>query len=293
MIICTNCGFELKQNEENLLCRNCGLIISNNDSIFIFNPEIKSNSEDYNSEGEDWLYAFENKHFWFIHRKKIILKAFEKNIKKQSRIIEIGAGTGNVSQMLLANGYEHIAVGEMHLNGLQYAKKYGLTALYQFDILKAPFKDHFDVVCMFDVLEHIENDELALQNVRNMLSTGGRLVLTIPAHDWLWSNVDANSGHKRRYNYAGLKALLEKNNFELIYFRSFFTLMLPLLFVRAILNRKKIKLDTASLAHNAGMTINPFVNTIFKFICAIENLFFSSLSVKFGGSLLVVARKIK
>ena len=81
------------------------------------------------------------------------------------KIIEIGTGTGNVSRYLQNNGYKNISVGEMHLSGLKYAKDYGIKECYQFNLLDTPFEDEFDAVCMFDVLEHIKKDDLALQNV--------------------------------------------------------------------------------------------------------------------------------
>jgi len=292
MIICPICGYEIYNLGAQIICNNCGGIFENENSILRLHPDIQAENEDYDAECLDRLHEFENKHFWLQYRKKIILKAFYRFIKKEEKIIEIGAGTGNVSQMLFANGYKNMAVGEMHLNGLCYAKKYGLSELYQFDLLKAPFKKHFDVVCMFDVLEHIEDDNLALLNVSKMLTFNGKIILTVPSHMWLWSNIDFNSGHKRRYNYWGLKILLEKNDFEIIHYSSFFILTLPLLFFRAIFNKKNIKIDNANLFQNAGMTINPITNAILKFICNLEYLFFSKIPLKFGGSLLVIARKI-
>ena len=96
-------------------------------------------------------------------RKNFILQNFKKYIDRNSKIIEIGAGTGNVSRNLQQNGYENISVGEMHLNGLKYAKSYGMKDCYQFDLLDTPFENEFDVVCMFDILEHIPNDNEALK----------------------------------------------------------------------------------------------------------------------------------
>jgi 2-polyprenyl-3-methyl-5-hydroxy-6-metoxy-1,4-benzoquinol methylase len=292
MIICPICDTELKISKTEYTCISCKSSFKIEEGIIIYHTEIIDDNEDYNSENLDLLFSFENKHFWFLYRKQIILKVFQKFIKKHERIIEIGAGTGNVSQMVLTNGYKNIANGEMHMSGLLHAKKYGLTELFQFNLLQAPFSEHFDVVGMFDVLEHIESDELALNNVNKMLSPDGRLILTVPSHMWLWSNIDMNSGHKRRYNYSGLKTLLEKSNFEVIYYRSFFIIMLPILFFRALINKKHIKLNTENLARNAGMTINPVTNALLKFICKLENFLLKGISLKFGGSLLVVARKI-
>ena len=168
-------------------------------NIKIFDANISQNHLDYNALGLDNLYAQEEKHFWFIARKEFIFKNIQKYVKKSNKIIEIGAGTGNVSRFLKHNGYKDIAVGEMHLNAFRYAKSYGISECYQFNLLDSPFKDEFDAICLFDVLEHIENDDLALQNAFKTLKNTGYLVLTVPSHMWLWNRSDVVSGHKVRY----------------------------------------------------------------------------------------------
>ena len=114
------------------------MIISNYkeiDGIKVFKDNIESDHEDYNSKGLDNLYKYEEKHFWFIARKEFILSRFKKHIDKENNIIEIGAGTGNVSRFIKLHGFKNISVGEMHLNGLKYAKSYGIQNCYQFDLL--------------------------------------------------------------------------------------------------------------------------------------------------------------
>ena len=143
------------------------------DGIKIFD-EANENHSDYNAKGLDNLYAQEEKHFWFIARKEFILQNFKRYINKNEKIIEIGAGTGNISRFLKQNGYDNISVGEMHINGLKYAKSYSIKKCYQFDLLNTPFKNEFDTVCMFDVLEHIEDDNQALQNIYKSLNGGVR-----------------------------------------------------------------------------------------------------------------------
>lgn len=81
----------------------------------------------------------------------------------------VGAGTGSVTRHFLSQGFHNIALGEIHPQGLEYTKTYGINNLYCMDLLDAPFKDEFDCIFAFDVLEHIDDDKNALLNMKNML----------------------------------------------------------------------------------------------------------------------------
>lgn len=259
--------------------------------IKVFHSDIEDNHSDYNAKGLDNLFAEEERHFWFIARKEFILQKIKNYITKDKKIIEIGAGTGNVSRYLQKNGYNNVSVGEMHLNGLKYAKGYGIKECYQFDLLDSPFENEFDAICMFDVLEHIENDDLALQNVYNSLTGGGNIVLTVPSHMWLWNRDDAIAGHKIRYNKKELIQKLEDNGFEILKAKYFFISITPLLYLRTILNKdnkSKIKEEE----YNGDISMNPILSAMLLLISRAENRLSILMPNLFGGSLFVIARKI-
>ncbi len=291
MIICNDCKTELKNNNNVLCCNICGKEILSKNDILIFNPEIKFKHEDYDAESLNNLYKYEKKHFWFAHRNKIIARVFGRYVNKNSHIIEIGAGTGAVARSLLTAGYKNMAVGEMHINGLEYARTYGIKDLYQFDLLRAPFAEHFEVVGLFDVVEHIENDDLAIENARRILKDGGHIILTVPAHQRLWSNIDFNSGHKRRYSKKTLKKLLASNGFEVLYASYFFSLILPLLYVRTLLNKKIKPTGNKQMVKNSGLKIHGFSNSVLSALCKAEFFLSGFLSFVAGGSLIIVAKK--
>ncbi len=255
------------------------------DNIKIFDEDIKENHADYNAVGLDNLYAQEEKHFWFIARKEFILRSIKQHIKKSTKIIEIGAGTGNVSRYLQNNGYKNISVGEIHLNGLKYAQGYGISECYQFNLLDTPFEDEFDAVCMFDVLEHIEEDDFALQNVNKSLNKRGKIVLT-----WLWNRDDAIAGHKRRYTKKELINKLKVNGFEILKARYFFIGIIPLLFFRTILN-KDDKSEVKEIEFSNDISMNSVLSNVLLFISRVENKISHLLPNIFGGSLLIIAKK--
>ena len=260
--------------------------------IKTFLDDVNPDHQDYNAKGLDILYANEEKHFWFLTRKELIYKYIKKYVDKKSNLIEIGAGTGNVSRYLLKNGFDNISVGEMHLNGLKYAKSYGINNCYQFDILKMPFENEFDCVCMFDVLEHIENDDLALKNIYKSLNKNGKVLITVPAHMWLWNRADTVAGHKIRYNKKILSKKIEKTGFKIIKERYFFISIVPLLLLRSFIkhdNKSCIKYDE----FKNDISMNSIINKILLFVTRIENKVIDYLPNYFGGSLLVIAEKRK
>ena len=80
--------------------------------------------------------------------------------------------------------------------------------------LALPFEDAvFDVVTAFDVLEHCEPEDTALDEVRRVLRPGGHLVLSVPAYSWAWTDFDVANGHHRRYTTARAAAAVERAGF--------------------------------------------------------------------------------
>jgi 2-polyprenyl-3-methyl-5-hydroxy-6-metoxy-1,4-benzoquinol methylase len=260
-----------------------------NDDVFVFNDDISENHPDYYADDLDGHLECENEHFWFVARKEFLLSRFKKHVDKKSRGIDIGAGTGNVTGYLISHGYENICVGEMHSRGLEYARRYGSKELYKFDILKATFDDEFDFVCLFDLLEHIEDENLVLRNVHRMLRKGsGTIIITVPAHQWLWSLYDKVAHHKRRYTKKYLKEKLKQHGFEIIEMKYFFMCITPFLFLRGILKPDRGENYTGYRAEDS--ISNRFINKIFLLFCRMENRLIDFIPNFFGGSLFVVAR---
>lgn len=259
------------------------------DGIECYCTNVDGDHEDYPEAGLEGLYSTEKDHFWFLSRCEYIVDAFKKYVNKKDNIIEIGAGTGNVSRALMSEGYSP-AVGELHLSGLRYAKSYGIDKCYQFDLYDSPFKNKFDVVGMFDVLEHLSDTEKALNQIHSMLRGDGKLIITVPAHMWLWNSTDDAAGHKIRYTRQTLMDVFESSGFEVIKIRYFFIMITPLLWIRALFDSRGGVIKD-EIMKSSSASINPVLNKILLFICRIENRFNSILPNWFGGSLLAVVKK--
>jgi SAM-dependent methyltransferase len=244
--------------------------------------------ESHPVEGLDRLFQHERDHPWFQHRRNIIRRAFARHVEKAERVLEIGAGTGCTARALQDDGYVDLSIGELQVRGLRYAKQYGLRRLYQFDLRFPPFWDHFDAVALFDVLEHIREDALALDNVYGMLRSGGRVLLTVPAHGWLWSRIDELSGHYRRYNRRALVSAMTSAGFEVLECRYFFIALVPGLIVRSLLSRN---MTPQRIEAGCGLTMSPLGRTLLRLASGPGDVIGFPLRHLTGGSLIAVARK--
>lgn len=257
--------------------------------ISIFAPDISDAHQDYDASGLDNLYKAEKHHFWFTARRKWISGLFNRFIPRHKNILEIGAGTGGVARALSLSGY-NVAVAEMHMNGLHYARQYGIENCYQFDLLDPPFCGHFDVIALFDVLEHLDDDVQALKKIDSMLTPGGMVAITVPAHNWLWSREDTVAHHKRRYSLQHLRNSISAAGLATLYSHYIFISILPLLLLRRLLNKDTGEAVTAS-EYTREIRIHPIINSILKSVTGIETRLTDCLPNIAGGSILLLAQK--
>src|SRR5690606_38364130 len=131
---------------------------------------------------------------------------------------EIGCGSGFVlSAIRNALPQASLTATEIYAYGLHYAaaRTTPPSEFLQMDARQLPFKQEFDLVGAFDVLEHIEEHETVVQNIKQSLKPGGGVIITVPQHPLLWSKNDDIACHKRRYTRHELSELLQKNGFEI------------------------------------------------------------------------------
>lgn len=174
-----------------------------------------------------------------------------------NRILEVGSGTGNITQFLCAKGNEVIAtdVVPSYRNELQqlFLDKTNVQ-VSQFDLdMKAPAEfvsEPFDTVVCLNVLEHIEDDLFALEQMHRVLKPGGKLALLVPAHQLLYGEFDRAVGHFRRYEKRELVNKLKQAGFTLRGVKFFSLLaMLPWLVNGRIFKRDYLPTGQANLAN--------------------------------------------
>ncbi|MBZ5676521.1 MAG: class I SAM-dependent methyltransferase [Acidobacteriia bacterium] len=116
----------------------------------------------YDPSFYELLYAAEDQHFWFRSRNAVIAAMVSQAVAGLApgyRVLELGCGNGNVTRLLQATCSEGLVIGmDLFGEGLRNARRRGVTQLVQADVNRAPFQKKFQVIGMFDVLEHIPDD---------------------------------------------------------------------------------------------------------------------------------------
>jgi len=143
------------------------------------------------------------------------------------RVLEIGSGTGNITKFLLDR--DLVIATDVEPKFLTLLKNtFGKYKKFMIERLYVPGAEieryqsyHIDSVICFNVLEHIERDETVLRNIYDLLKPGGRFLLLVPSHPWLYGCLDQHLGHRRRYRRRELRNTLEAMGFRVIYLKYF------------------------------------------------------------------------
>lgn len=183
------------------------------------------------------------------------------------------------------------AGSEAFPEGLAFAaQRLKNASLWQMDARKLPFVEEFDVIGAFDVIEHIQEDEQVLTQMAKATKPGGGILITVPQHQFLWSQSDVRAHHVRRYESADLIQKIDRAGFKVVFASSFVSLLLPGMWLSRKLEKDTDKVIDESYEFN----IHPVLNSVFEAVMRME-IALIQWGVRFpmGGSLLVVARKVK
>lgn len=251
------------------------------------------------------LFAVEDRHFWFRARARLIATLVQQivtSLPSGYRVLEVGCGTGQVLRVLEQTCTRGIVMGmDLFIEGLRFARRRVNVPLIQSDIHASPFTVGFEVIGLFDVLEHLPDDRAVLRDLHAMLSPGGVLILTVPAHQSLWSYFDEAAHHCRRYEPEDLMAKLGEAGFLVEYLSPFMSLLFPLIWAgrrlassvpRRGMTRATANGSDANRRAQEELRIIPVVNGVLAGLLMTESAWVKRRQRLPGGtSLVAVARK--
>ncbi|SFQ83973.1 class I SAM-dependent methyltransferase [Hymenobacter arizonensis] len=156
-------------------------------------------------------HQLEEQHWWFASRRDAVYDLIAGlQLPKTTAILEIGCSGGPLMQRLRGAGYTDLTGIDVSESAIELAQARGVPNVSVMDGASLTFPDaRFDLVIASDVLEHIENEGRALSEWTRVLKSGGKLLIFVPAHAYLWSEHDVVNHHFRRYSRQRLVSAME------------------------------------------------------------------------------------
>ena len=231
------------------------------------------------------MAELDERHWWYRARREIIADLIrrEARLPADAKILEIGCGTGHNLPML--SGFGHVEGLELDeearaLSEKRLGRKVMSSPLPE---LAGVDDKHYDLIGAFDVIEHIDDDVAAIGSIAAKLKPGGRFIMTVPAHQWMWTAHDVANHHKRRYSKRGLKKLIEGSPLKLERLGYFNSLLFPI----AVAERTASKLRGKD---NGDVKLPPAaLNSALEKVFAAERHLVGRLPLPPGLSLFAVA----
>jgi SAM-dependent methyltransferase len=233
----------------------------------------------------------EARHWWFVGRRRILASFLRDHLggRRDLRILDVGCGTGGMLPLLARHG--NVTGIDPAPAAISYARQRydGTAELLQVDFPRQlPPGGGFDLVTLFDVLEHLDDDAAALAAVSALLRPGGMTLVTVPALRSLWSPHDVINQHRRRYSRGELKERLEESGFRLQRLTYYNSLLFPAVYGARLLRRRLAKKgDRRSDFRIASDWLNNRLAALF----GAERHLLKHCNLPLGVSLLALARK--
>jgi SAM-dependent methyltransferase len=244
----------------------------------------------YPDDAHDLFQSVESNSFWFAHRNDCIAATVSR-LPPSGLLADVGGGNGFVTRALRDAQLDVVLV-EPARHGASNAWDRGLAPVVCAPVEAAGFAPaSLGGVGIFDVVEHIADDASFLHTLRRLLRDDGRLYLTVPAFNALWSDEDRLAGHSRRYSPALLRSTLAAAGFAVEYLTGMFTwLPVPVFLARSLPSRLGLRRSDAARTRSEhalpdgviGAALRGLLRTEFKAIAG-------GRQFPVGGSLLAVA----
>jgi SAM-dependent methyltransferase len=286
----------MKDNKLNLEILRLERLGWNLQSAFRFLPSNVVNSQDHLNliSFPNDAYKIDNDNqdlngFWSKFRAQSIFDQLEDH--KVNCLWEVGSGDGSASIPLNAKGMNVIAVEPIR-DGAEYTEKNGITSFCCFlEELELPTAS-IGAIGLFDVLEHLEDSRLLLNEVRRCLSDQGLLIVTVPMYMFLFSDFDSKIGHFRRYSKRVIENELSSAGFKIESFQYMFSfLVVPAYFIRRVLPKGRKVTSYGNLHKSMNRQLRISQSLIPSLVLSALYKFEKWLNPKFGLSSLIVAKK--
>lgn len=226
------------------------------------------------------MYELEENHAWFKVKREMIMDLFNKYCRKNSKILDVGCGTGVICKMFSKDN--DVTGLDISKEALRYARKRDKNLkLVLGDAQNIGItKNRFDVIIASDVIEHVNDDYKAIEHINKSLKKGGKVIITVPAFEFLWGKDDDMLEHKRRYTKRHIKRLLRSTGFKIDFINYWDVIPFPLAIIYKLINKDQSVVKF-------GRIINFFAYVVWRF----DSKLIQYIPFPFGVSIVAVATK--
>jgi len=230
-----------------------------------------------------------------VTRREVILEGLRAGVADlgERALFDVGCGSGGLLSFLEASGLAVAGACDAYPQGLALARTRVRAPLVLVDEgAPLPLAPGQRLVGLFDVLEHLDDDGGTLRFLWSVLEPGGVLVLTVPAHPFLFDEMDELAHHRRRYTRRELGDKLRAAGFEVRQLSHFMALLVPLLVVlRAVGRLLPGRFAGARRRRDSELRVVPVVNPLLRALLRLERLWLRVGSLPFGSSIIALAHR--
>ena len=221
----------------------------------------------------------ERNNWWYKARRDLLARILAQLRMHFNNSLDIGCGTG-VNYVVLAQHASNVYGVDIEKNALLCDKNKGYAELIHGNAEDLEIDKKFDLIICMDVLEHLD-DKKAINNLKNKLNKDGVLIVSVPAHMYLWGFNDTFAGHKRRYEKEEVEQLLGNFTIKKLSYWNQSMFIPALLFCRLKINKNQ---------QNNLNLVPKGLNRVLYFIMKMENRFFMKFNLLQGVSIVCVAK---
>lgn len=228
-------------------------------------------------------------YWWYRARAGLLESALADHLDDPGLLLDVGSADGPSVGWLRAR--DRRVTVDVDPRGLRAGE--GVCA----SALALPFPDGtFDAVGAFDVVEHCEPEDAALAELHRVLRPGGRLLLSVPAYEWAWTDHDVRAGHHRRYTRPRLLAAVEAAGFEVdrctYGFAGVFPMFAAERLLRRVKKRVKGRASSGGQAEGQGLPqVSPRMDAVLMGLSRAESRLLRRRDLPFGSSVFLAARR--
>jgi SAM-dependent methyltransferase len=230
----------------------------------------------------------EETHWRFVGRRRLFCREIGAlRLSKDAHILDVGTSTGSNLRMLTELGYSRVDGLDLRDEAIRFCAEKGHGIVRRGDICALPFEDaSLDLVLATDIIEHVEDDELALREITPVLLPGGHTLITVPAFQSLWGLQDEVAHHLRRYRLQGLRSAVGVAGLRPVHYFYFnYLLFVPIWLARQILRAFSIRLSSENQVNT------PLLNRILMAVFDLDLRTAPWLPPPFGVSIFLLAEK--